>query len=196
MGDLIPFRRRKKTWTKPEDYGRVLPTAAWQGEPRRTSTWHQAWRSVRAWILLIALVTLWFVYREAGAFHPPRFLEGKAIAVSGDFTRCGPDRGAFCVVDGDTFKLGDRTIRLVGLDAPEVRARCPAEAAAAERATEALRRWLNAAPFELAARLDAPTDEYGRALMTARRGEATAAEALIAQRVARPYAGEARQSWC
>jgi hypothetical protein len=32
--------------------------------------------------------------------------------------------------------------------------------------------------------------------MVARRGEATAAEALIAQRVARPYAGEARQSWC
>ena len=24
MGDLLPFRKRPKTWTKPEDYGRVF----------------------------------------------------------------------------------------------------------------------------------------------------------------------------
>ena len=35
MGDLLPFRKRRKTWTRPEDYGRVLPTKTWRGEPRR-----------------------------------------------------------------------------------------------------------------------------------------------------------------
>ena len=199
MGDLVPFRRRKKSWTRPEDYGRVLPTSAWRGKPER-STWGQAWRSVRAWVLLIALVTAWFVYREAGAFDPPAFLEGETTAVSGDFTRCGAGRGAFCVIDGDTFKLGTRKVRLVGVDAPEVAARCPAEAAGAERATTALQAWLNAGPFELVARLDAPTDKYGRDLMTARRvtngRSETAAEALLKAGVVREYGGEARRSWC
>ena len=197
MGDLVPFRRRKKSWTRPEDYGRVLPTSAWSGGPR--GTWGDAWRSVRAWVLLIALVTVWFVYREAGAFDPPGFLEGEPTAVAGDFTRCGPGRGAFCVIDGDTLKLGERKVRLIGVDAPEVAARCPAEAAGAERATAALQRWLNAGPFELVARLDAPTDKYGRDLMTARRvakgRTETAAEALLAAGVVRAYAGEARRSW-
>ena len=31
MGDLIPFRKRPKTWTRPEDYGQVLSTAQWGG---------------------------------------------------------------------------------------------------------------------------------------------------------------------
>jgi micrococcal nuclease len=217
MGDLIPFRGRKKTWTRPEDYvppepgpddwAKVLPAAKWRGAAsplrrgsrkgrRRRSGWGAAWRAVRAWMLLIALVTLWFAYREAGAFEPPRFLEGEPIRVAGPFTRCGEGRAPLCVVDGDTLKLGERTMRLVGLDAPETKGRCPAETAAAERATRALQRWANAGPFILAARLDAPTDKRGRALMTARRGDRTAAEAMVAQGVARPYAGEARQTWC
>ena len=199
MGDLLPFRRKtRKSWTRPEDYGHVLPTSTWNG--RRTRTWGQAWREVRAWVLLIALVTVWVVYREAGAFDPPRFLEGKPIEVAGDFTRCGIGRGALCVIDGDTLKLGYRKVRIVGIDAPEVWAMCPAEAAGAEAATQALQRWVNAGPFELVARLDRPTDKYGRDLMTARRvtngRSETAAEALLKAGVVREYGGEARRSWC
>ena len=63
-----------------------------------------------------------------------------------------------------------------------------------------LQRWVNAAPFELVPRLDAPTDKYGRELMTARREvrgrSETAAEVLIEAGVARPYLGEARAGWC
>ena len=203
--NVVPFKRRK-TWTKPEDYGRVLPTSTWSGSDG--ASWGAAWRATRVWILLIALCTTWYVYDQAGAFDPPAFLEGEPVQVSGDFTRCGPGRGALCVIDGDTFKipgreggkLDERKVRLVGIDAPEVKALCPAEAAAAERATAALQRWLTAAPFELVARLDQPTDKWGRDLMTARRTSngrsETAAEALLAQGVVRAYAGEARQSWC
>ena len=104
------------------------------------------------------------------------------------------------MVDGDTLTIGARHVRLVGLDAPEVRARCPAEALGAERATAVLQRWVNAAPFELVPRLDRPTDKYGRDLMTARRtvrGQPeTAAQVLIEAGVARPYRGEARTRWC
>ena len=41
------------------------------------------------------------------------------------FTRCGPGRGHACVIDGDTIKLGDRKIRIIGIDTPEVDAQCP-----------------------------------------------------------------------
>ena len=47
--------------------------------------------------------------------------------VSATFTPCGPGRGSACVIDGDTFKLGDRKIRIIGIDAPELASpRCPA----------------------------------------------------------------------
>ncbi|MDP3675005.1 MAG: hypothetical protein Q8R44_07900 [Novosphingobium sp.] len=212
MGDLIPFRKRPKAWTKPEDYGHVLPASQWQGEESgrsgRANLLVRFWRAIRWWLALIVLAAVWVLYRNAIAFEPPAFLEGQPVAVDGTFTRCGAGRAPLCVVDGDTLKipvreggkLAQRTIRIVGIDAPEARARCPAEALGAARAAAVLQRWVNAAPFELVPRLDAPTDKYGRELMTARRivrgRSETAAEVLIEAGVARAYMGEARAGWC
>ncbi|MGN6356956.1 MAG: thermonuclease family protein [Novosphingobium sp.] len=84
--------------------------------------------------------------------------------VSATFTRCGPGRGEACVIDGDTFKLGERKIRIVGIDTPEVDARCPQEAQLAEAATVHIQEVLNRGPFQMIARLDEPTDRYGREL--------------------------------
>lgn len=210
MGDRVPFRQRlwpfrkrpkvPKSWTRPEDYGHVLPASQWRGEAARPNILVRLWRAARWWLALIVLAALWVLYRNAIAYDPPAFLEGRPVAVNGTFTRCGPGRGPLCVVDGDTLVVGARHIRLVGLDAPEVRAQCPAEALGAERATAVLQRWVNAAPFELVPRLDSPTDKYGRDLMTARRTvrgrSETAAEVMIEAGVARPYLGEARATWC
>ena len=207
MGDLIPFRKRPKapkSWTTAEDYGHVLPASQWRGDAAkgygRANVFVRLWRAARWWLGIVVIAALWVLYRGAIAFDPPAFLEGQPVAVNGSFTRCGAGRGALCVVDGDTLKLDQRTIRIVGIDAPEVRAQCPAEAAGAERATAVLQRWVNAAPFELVPRLDRPTDKYGRELMTARRtvrGQfETAAEVLIEAGVARAYLGEARAGWC
>ena len=215
MGDRVPFLKRPwpfrkrpkapKSWTRPEDYGHVLPASQWRGEPARAGLVVRLWRAIRWWLALIVLAALWVLYRNAIAFDPPAFLEGEPVAIDGTFTRCGAGRGPLCVVDGDTLNIGTRHVRLVGIDAPEVRARCPAEALGAERATAVLQRWVNAAPFELVPRLDSPTDKWGRELMTARRtvlggsGGAraeTAAEVLIEAGVARPYLGDARAGWC
>jgi endonuclease YncB( thermonuclease family) len=205
MGDLLPFRKRPRTWTRPEDYGHVLPASQWRGELARPNILIRFWRAVRWWLALIALAAAWVFWRNAIAFDPPAFLEGQPIAVNAAFTRCGAGRGPpqtarLCVVDGDTLKIAQRTIRIVGIDAPEVRAQCPAEALGAERATAVLQRWVNAAPFELVPRLDSPTDKYGRELMTARRTvrgrTETAAEVMIEAGVARAYRGEARAGWC
>lgn len=203
MGDLIPFRKRPKapkSWTKPEDYGHVLSASQWRGEPARPNILVRFWRAIRWWLGIVVIAALWVLYRNAIAFDPPAFLEGQPVAVNGQFTRCGAGRGPLCVVDGDTLHIEKRTIRIVGIDAPEVRAQCPAEALGAERATAVLQRWVNAAPFDLVPRLDRPTDKYGRELMTARRtvrGQPeTAAEVLIEAGVARAYLGDARAGWC
>ena len=201
MGDLIPFRKRPKSWTRPEDYGHVLPASQWRGEDTgRPNFLVRFWRGARWWLGIVVIAALWVLYRNAIAFDPPAFLEGQPVAIDGSFTRCGAERAPLCVVDGDTLRIDTRTIRIVGIDAPEAKARCPAEALGAARATAVLQRWLNAAPFELVPRLDAPTDKYGRELMTARREvrgrSETAAEVLIEAGVARPYLGEARAGWC
>lgn len=205
MGDLLPFRKRRKSWTRPEDYapkgwGRVLPESRWRGEAPRRGRIARIWRAARWWLALIVLATLWVLWRDAIRHEPPGFLEGESTRVDGRFERCAAGSGPRCVIDGDTLAVGGRTIRIVGLDAPELRGLCPAEKLGADRAANALLRWANAGPFELAGRIDGPTDKYGRDLMIARRTvagrEDNAAAALIAQGLARPYAGEARTSWC
>lgn len=141
------------------------------------------------------------IHQMAGFYEPPGFLQGEPVEVWGDFTRCGAGRGAFCVVDGDTFKLGEVKYRVTGIDTAEVDAACPAEAAQAEASTQALQRWLNRGPFQLATRLDEPTDRYGRTLAIVKRAgpdgsEDRLAEWMIAEGGARGYDGGLRGGWC
>lgn len=202
MGDLIPFRKRSKPrkWTRPEDYGRVLPTETWQGRSRR-SRWRWLFTGLRPWMLLVLLLAAW-KFSEAELVRPLPWLATKPEKVAGDFTRCGQGRGAFCVIDGDTFKLGDRSVRVLGIDAPEMfPPRCAAEAQQGERATAELQRLLNQGPFEMVGQVHNDSDQYGRSLraLERRRADGTVqnlAEDLLATRTVRRYAGGARAPWC
>ncbi len=98
---------------------------------------------MRPALLLIALATLAYVFALPGAFPAPGFLSSKPQVIEGRFTRCGRGRGYYCVVDGDTFKMGDTSVRVVGIDTAEREAECPAEAVQAEASTRALQGWLN-----------------------------------------------------
>lgn len=152
-------------------------------------------------LLLIALVTLWFIVDDAALVEPPGFLQTEPEVIAGSFTRCGPGRGHYCVIDGDTFKIGERAIRVVGIDTPEVDAQCPAEAEAAERATQALQTWLNRASFRMTARIDEARDRYGRELRIVKRANPDGSEERLADFMqgggyARRYYGEWRGGWC
>ncbi|MEO5706888.1 MAG: thermonuclease family protein [Alteraurantiacibacter sp.] len=191
-GKVVPLRPRKG--------GRKPP---WGRPPRppRRSTWRQAFRAVRPWLVLILIATGWFIARNPEAFEPPAFMQTEPQAIAGHFTRCGPGRGYYCVIDGDTFRIGQRKVRVIGIDTAEVDARCPAEAMQAEASTAALQAWLNRASFRITARLDEPVDRYGRELAFVKRvhpdgREERLADWMIANGGARPYGGEARQSWC
>jgi endonuclease YncB( thermonuclease family) len=98
------------------------------------------------------------------------------------------------VIDGDTIRAGGRTVRLVGIDAPELHGACPAETALARRARDRLaqllagRAWLT----------PQGRDRYGR-LLAVVRDEAgrDVAQILIDEGLARPYDGRGpRGSWC
>lgn len=100
-----------------------------------------------------------------------------------------------CVVDGDSIRIGGETVRLAGLDAPELAGRCEAERVAAHAARGALLAWLNAGAFTLT-EPESGRDKYGRPLRTLTRGRSDAAAVLVAQGLAQSYSGGARVDWC
>lgn len=201
MGDIIPFRRKRR-WTRPEDYGhRPERRGGRGGGPPDDRKRPGLFRGLRPWVLLVALITLW-VLLDPAIYEPPSFLSTRPERVAGSFGRCGAAKRDHCVIDGDTFKLGERTIRLIGIDAPEIHpARCPAEARAGEAATAELQRLLNQGAFMMTARFDKPSDRYGRELRVASRKRAdgstrSIAADMLAGGTVRPYFGGLRRSWC
>jgi endonuclease YncB( thermonuclease family) len=182
----VPLRRVKRRPPRP---------------PKRGLSWQQAWHETRPIILTIALVTISIITATPGAYEPPAFLQSARETISGTFTRCGKGRGYYCVVDGDTFRIGKRKIRVVGIDTAEVDARCPAEQVQAEQSTAALQAWLNRGAFGMTARIDNPYDRYGRELRIVKRIEADGREDRLADWMqtnggARGYLGGWRGGWC
>lgn len=116
--------------------------------------------------------------------------------VSSRFTRCGQGPSFACVVDGDTLRLGQRRVRVTGIDAPELRgARCPAEREQADRAADRLVELVNAGPFEMVAHRFNMVDRHGRELRVLRRDGKSIGSQLVAEGLAHRYRG-IRQDWC
>ena len=108
------------------------------------------------------------------------------------------------VLDGDTFEARvhvwpgiDITtkVRLRGIDAPELRARCPDERIKAEAARDALAAMLNEGDLTV---LRVGLDKYGGRVLAdaATRSVPDISTAMLATGLARPYGGGKRQSWC
>lgn len=97
-------------------------------------------------------------------------------------------------VDGDTIRCGEQRVRLVGLDAPELRARCQEERERALAATQRLGSLLEGG----VTLTQTGQDRHGRtlAVVRTRQGE-DVADVLIRERLARAYDGRGpRQGWC
>lgn len=149
----------------------------------------------RPFVLLGLLVFLWAA-TDPGLIEPIGLLATEPERVQESFTRCGPGRGHACVIDGDTFKLGQRKIRIIGIDAPETHPpRCPEEAALGEAATARLQALLNEGPFEMIGNRADALDIYGRDLRALYRGGRSIAAQLRDEGVVRRYAGF-KSDWC
>lgn len=153
-------------------------------------------RDVRYLLLFAPLLLLAGALLDPSLIEPVGPLADQPEQVATTFTACGPGRGAACVVDGDTFKLGDRKIRITGIDAPELaEPRCPAEAALARRSADRLRQLLNQGQFEMIAHRLQRQDRHGRDLMVVRRGDSSIGRQMIDEGLAHRYIGSKR-SWC
>ena len=176
------------------------------GQPRRRkrpSRLADAWRAFRS-TLALAVIAFGIAMWQAPELVPmPDFLSAEPQWVEARWVRCrGQGRLPHCVVDGDTIRVGDQSVRLMGFDTPEAGsgARCPREARLAEDATAALEGWLNEGGFWMRGRLDDPTDRWGRQLRELYRGDISDREyvgnRLVAAGLARRYYGGSRESWC
>jgi len=99
------------------------------------------------------------------------------------------------VIDGDSLACGSERIRIMGLDAPELRGRCAGEIAQAERAKARLTALLAGARLQL---VDVHHGKYaGRvvARVLTEDGRDVAAT-LLAENLVRAYRGGRREGWC
>lgn len=100
-------------------------------------------------------------------------------------------------VDGDTIVCGKQHVRILNVDTPELapHARCPAEAALAERARRFTAEQLAGAKVEISPDPLRPRDRYGRTLAWVLVDGTDLGEALIQAGLARAWDGR-RRPWC
>ena len=202
MGRVYRFRRRK--WRPARRDRGPKPLRFWP-DPRKTVTLRGLVRDTIFWLrpvmLVAGLIILWLALDPA-LVEPPGFLSSEPEPISATFTRCSIGRSWACVIDGDTFKLGERKVRIIGIDAPETHpSPCPEEARLGELATAKLQQLLNERPFEMVGRVDDMTDRYGRDLRVIRRLLADGsyqnmADEMRESGLARRYLGGFKISWC
>jgi micrococcal nuclease len=111
------------------------------------------------------------------------------------FSFCHVGGGTNCVVDGDTFYIAGKKVRIAGIDAPETHDyRCDSELALGNKATRKLQALLNSGAVTMT-RIDRDRDTYGRLLRNVQVDGADVGDAMVSAGVAREYA-RGRRSWC
>ena len=119
-----------------------------------------------------------------------------SLIAAAALTICSPGPRDNCVVDGDTFWLDGRKVRIADIDTPEVGdPKCGAELALGLNATRRLRELLNAGPFELKAIPGRDQNRYGRDLRVVLRNGRSLGDQLVSEGLARTWTGR-REPWC
>ena len=126
---------------------------------------------------------------------------GEGVAVRETFALCeGRGYAEYCVVDGDTLRIGKRRLRIDGIDAPEMDGECSRESKRAREARAFLLAWLNEGGFAMLDEAAAPRDRYERELQQLWRGEGLlrdyVADDLVEAGLAVRYDSHAPARWC
>lgn len=132
--------------------------------------------------------------------HAAKGGTGMSVAIRDTIAAILLTLAAPAVVDGDTVRVVETRIRLVGYDAPELHARCPAERIIAEAARATLTANAERLRFTL---VDCTGTNYGRlcAVATFRDNGYAFSDYMIAKGLARSYRCTAtrcpsREPWC
>ena len=182
MGRIVPFESYNRRRTRPSRFRK----------PQLFSSRRVRKLFFRGAFVAVALASLpLFLDRETTAVPS----QSSAPVHHEEYLRNVSLSDRISVYDGDTIRLGDERIRIVGLDTPELghRARCQSEADAAEQAKRALKRAIARGDVALHRQ---GTDRYGRTLARVTVDGRDVAGTLISEGHARPYDGGRRNGWC
>lgn len=164
---------------------------------RRPPSFKPTRSGIRRALWLVPLLLIAGALLDPSLIRPFGPLAAPPERVSTQFTLCRSGGGdPACVVDGDSFRLGDRSIRITGIDAPEMGSpRCAEEAALARRSTQRLLAILNQGSFDMIAHRLQRQDRHGRDLMIVERNGKSIGDQMMSEGLAHRYIGSKR-SWC
>ncbi|WP_353646222.1 thermonuclease family protein [Mesorhizobium sp. WSM2239] len=112
------------------------------------------------------------------------------------FRECYTSLDRTCVIDGDTIRLKGEKIRMLDIDAPEVRDyKCASEKERGDRATLRLVEILNSGTVTVVRKGSRDVDQYGRSLRIVQVNGRSAGSILVAEGLARQWSGK-RRPWC
>lgn len=204
MSDIL---HRPGAWPKPRGIkpGKTRPLGSapsWNGNrPGRRAGKSRAQRfkpqRYYGFIALAAFACLSALqnFSPALASLAPMSLTSRAEMIVRQFPLCGSTSRIDCVVDGDTFWLSGKKIRIADINTPETSSpQCAAEAKLGKAAKLRLRSLLNSGPFELR-RGTRDEDRYGRKLRTVHRNGRSLGATLVAEGLAHAWNGR-QESWC
>lgn len=197
-----PITKTPAHWRGSNVPGRGRTRRTTPGRMRKGS-WRSAFRDVRPILLIIALVTLWWIADDPARIGAPDLLATDQQVIDAQFALCD-DRGfsSACVVDGDTISIDRQSIRVIGIDTAEKDGLCEAEVVLARQSTRALQEWLNRGPFTIQRHWgEDDRDRYGRLLRVfwrkgANGGRDEAEGWMVTNGGARRYDGGTRAKWC
>jgi len=206
--DIAPYERPEaRRWTRVTDYlqdaemhvGNVhwpkpgamasSPRAAEPARPRRRTGPFLPMAAVA----LAALTALWGS-GILGSRQQERSAEGTTSSGL-VFGLCSQGGLTNCVQSGDSFYLKGKTVRIAGIEAPQLYgAACPKEAELGRESALKLQQILNSGEIELT-RTGQDLDRYGLLLRNVSVDGASVAHEMVAARVAREI-GDNTRSWC
>lgn len=205
MGDLVPFRRKRR-WTMARSYPQRKAMHA-RSKPAQDTGWLAAARGLGPLLVVVPLAGFSAVWLTDG---PPgagalvvsgavagAVATGPADTESARFGQCSGPVRVTCVVDGDTIWYQGTKIRVADINAPEVsKPGCTREALLGDRATARLTDLLNAGDFALVRPEGSPDrDKYGRTLRELHRNGDSLGAVLVREGLAEEWGGT-RIAWC
>ena len=208
--DIAPFERREaRRWTSVTDYwpdahthvedvlwpkpGTLsdYPVTPKSDAPRRSSR--------RGLILPVAAVlvacglSLW----GSGVLEQPKPQAAVSATTSSGlvFGLCNQGGLTNCVASGDSFYLGGKTVRIAGIEAPQLYgAACPKEASLGRKSAARLQAILNSGELEMT-KVGQDLDRYGLLLRSVAVDGKDVGRTLVSASLARDI-GDMTRSWC
>jgi endonuclease YncB( thermonuclease family) len=207
--DIAPYEQpAARRWTRIADYVSDAPAhvgnvhwpkpGASHALARPTETEPKKRR--RGWLFpisaaaLAALGALWGsgTFREQEQSKPA---EGATTSRGLIFGLCSQGGSRNCVQSGDSFYLGGKTVRIIGIEAPQLYgAACSKEAELGRASAVKLQQILNSGELEMT-RTGPNLDGYGLLLRNVAVDGRSVGEAMVAARLARDI-GDTSRRWC